>query len=411
MTPRYWTSSLVAVLTACGGAQAARLAPARIDTLPGGVVRVMSDGPTAWSEQAGVSLLEEQRFQGEDGTPSELGDPRSIAVDAAGRIYVADGKPPAIKVFSPDGDLIRTIGREGEGPGEFRIGFIALRGEHLVLHDPRLGRTSVFDTAGNFIRSWHSSCCYWSDIQVDHQDRIYIPSMVARKAGDSPRGVPYVRWSLDGKELDTLWVPPRESGKYWTVSFKRGGKNVMMMSTTIPFMPLLTHALHPDGGFVYGWTGEYTMVRSATGQDSARIFGRAWTPDPVSDQRRKSEVETKIKEVGENYDQATVRSAFRLQDVPATLPAYLNLRVDQGGRVWVRRWTVADTGKTWFDLFDSTGVYLGPVSVPFKLAEWGNQAWTSNGLVTAIEDAEGRPTIVRLRLGAAGEASDRKTRH
>jgi hypothetical protein len=104
------------LLTACGGAQAARLGQAHVDTLPGGIIRVTSDGPTAWSEAASARLVEEQRFQGEDGTPSELGDPRSVAVDAGGRIYVADGKPPSIKVFSPDGKLIRTVGREGEGP-------------------------------------------------------------------------------------------------------------------------------------------------------------------------------------------------------------------------------------------------------------------------------------------------------
>ena len=393
------------LLAACGGAEASNLARARTDTLPGGIVRVTSDGPTAWSDSAGVQLIEQSRFQGEDGTESEIGDPRSLAVDDFGRVYVVDAKPAVIKVFTPEGRFVRTIGREGEGPGEFRIGFITVRGQHLVLHDPRLSRTSVFDTAGNYLRSWRTSCCYWSDIQVDRQDRIYIPSVVTNRSGenDEPRGTPYVRWSLDGKELDTLWVPrPHDPGKYWTVKVQKGGKDVGMMSTGIPFMPTLSHTLHPDGGIVYGWSGEYQLVRSNNGSDTLKLFGRAWTAEPVSDARRSEEVANKIKEAGDSWGEENLRSVFRVEDIPTTLPAFLNLRVDQAGRIWAKRYALTDQTRSYFDVFDSTGAYLGPVVAPLKLNDWGNQVWLRDGLVTLIEDQDGVPTVVRLKLGAPG---------
>jgi sugar lactone lactonase YvrE len=396
---RHRVPGLLAItLAGCGQTKSATLARAVTDTLAGGVIRVMSSGPTAWSDSAGAALVEEGRFSGADGTPAELGQPRSLAVDEAGRIYVVDGKPASIKVFTPEGQLIRSIGREGEGPGEFRVGFVAARGGRIVLHDPQLARTSVWDTSGAFLRSWHSSCCYWSDIQVDRQGRIYVPSMSGAKPGDLPRGTPYVRWSLEGAELDTIWVPSRTDVKLWTVSQKRAGKTVSMMSTTVPFQPVNTHSLHPDGGVVYGWTGSFTIVRSATGQDSLRIFGRAWTPEPVSNQRRKAEAESRIKQAGESYGEANARAAFHLEDIPATLPAFMSLRVDPAGRVWARRYAVADTTRTSFDIFDSTGAYLGPVTAPVNIPEYGAAAWTRDGLVVVIEDAEGRPTVVRLRL-------------
>jgi 6-bladed beta-propeller protein len=391
----------ILLLAACGGAQASKLARAHVDTLPNGTLRVMSDGPTAWGDSSGASLVEVGRFQGEDGTPAELGEPRSLAVDAQGRIYVVDSKPAAIKVFTPDGKLVRSIGREGEGPGEFRVGFIAVRDDHLVLHDPRLSRTSVWDTAGNFIRSWHSACCYWTDIQIDRNELIYVPSPGSPKDKESQsRGTPYVRWTMEGVSKDTVWVPKGETEKYWRVTTggTGGSKGKMMMVTTIPFMPTQIHALHPDGGLVYAWTGSYSIVRSITGGDSARVFGRAWTPEPLTNAQRRAEVESRIKQAGENWGDAT-RNAFKLEDVPAKLPAFLNLRVDPSGRVWARRFSVADSTKTRFDVFDSTGAYLGPITVPFKLKEWGNQVWTRDGLVTIIEDEEGRPTVIRLKIG------------
>jgi hypothetical protein len=395
--PRNLAFSLL-LLAACGGAKASKLATVVTDTLPGGILRITSAGPTAWTDSTGAALVEEGRFTGADGTPAELGEPGNVAVDDAGRIYVVDYKPAAIKVFAPDGRLVRTIGREGEGPGEFRVGFIAVHGAFLVLHDPQVSRTSVWDTAGTFLRSWHDSCCYWSDIEVDREGRIYVPSMAPGKPGEAPRGVPYVRWSLEGTALDTVWVPRAEETKLWTITSKQHGGGMAKMMTSIPFMPGLDWALHPDGGIIYGWSGRYAIIRSRTGSDSARVFGRAWTPDPVTDARRASEYESQIKEPAKSYGEAAVRAAFKLEDLPHTLPAYLNLRVDQTGRVWVRRYPVADTTWTFYDVFDSAGAFLGPVVVPFQVSAYGRQAWTRDGLVTVIEDEEGRPTVVRLRF-------------
>ena len=390
---------LAYILAGCGGAEASNLAEAVVDTLPGGVQRVTSSGPTAWSDSGGITLTEAARWSGEDGTTSEIGQPQSLAVDEAGRIYLVDTKPAVIKVFTPDGSLIRTIGGEGEGPGEFRVGFIAVRGGALVLHDPRLARTSVWDTSGVFRKSWHSSCCYWGDVQIDRQQRIYIPTMVPLQRDETPRGTPYVRWSLDGTALDTLWVPYRKTEKFWTVSVKGAdGKMVGSMSTGVPFLPSLTYTLHPDSGVVYGWTGDYSLVRSGNGRDSLKVFGRTWTPEPIDEARRRAELEARIKTPAETYGEANVRASFKLEDLPTTLPAYMNIRVDPTGRIWVRRHAVSDTTRTRFDVFDSTGALLGPVTLPFSINEWGMQAWTRDGLVTVIEDESGRPTLVRVRV-------------
>ena len=208
--------------------------------------------------------------------------------------------------------------------------------------------------------------------------------------------------TLDGVSVDTVWVPRREGQKSWTVTTTRGGKVVGSMSTEVPFTPGIVWALHPDGGIVYGWTGSYSAVRSSTGRDTARVFGRSWTPEPITDRQRKDAVEEKIKESGQTYGVDAVRAAFHLDDIPGTLPAYQTLRVDGTGRVWARRYAVTDTSRTFYDVFDSTGTYLGPVVVPLNVLSWGRQAWTRDGFVAVIEDAEGRPTVVRFRLVVAG---------
>ncbi|HSN85950.1 MAG TPA: 6-bladed beta-propeller, partial [Thermoanaerobaculia bacterium] len=147
-----------------------------IDTLPGGAVRTMSPAATSWEGTEGWQVELAQEITGTEGTPSELLDPQGLAVDDWGRIFVVDDKPRVIKVYGSDGEFVRTIGREGAGPGEFRQAFLALYQGFLVVHDPQVARTSVFDTAGTFLRSWPSACCFWSDIQVDQSGRIHVPT-------------------------------------------------------------------------------------------------------------------------------------------------------------------------------------------------------------------------------------------
>ncbi len=77
---------------------------------------------------------------------------RALAPLSAGRLAVANGKPPEILVFGEDGALVARFGQDGDGPGEFRsIGSIAvLPGDSIAVFDAAAGRLSVFDGDGAF---------------------------------------------------------------------------------------------------------------------------------------------------------------------------------------------------------------------------------------------------------------------
>ena len=52
-----------------------------------------------------------------------------LMMDPAGRVYVRGRQDPAITVLDADGGFVRTVGGQGEGPGEFvaigAMGFVA----------------------------------------------------------------------------------------------------------------------------------------------------------------------------------------------------------------------------------------------------------------------------------------------
>lgn len=385
-----------AILAGCSKDQRPT-AVARVDTLHAGLIQVTSDQPTGWADSAHawkyrVTLT----IQPEDGAPGELLEPGSMAVDGWGRIYVADRKPAVIKLFDSTGAFVRLIGREGGGPGEFKIGFIAVRGSHLVVQDPMQSRTSLFDTSGKFIKSWASACCHWMDITIDSADRIYIPSPVIPDSNGKPRGAAHIRYRLDGTLIDTLFVAQRSEGeKLWTFTAGNRNNRSTMMSS-VPFSASSVRTYHPFGGFVTGWSGEYRILRSPTGEDTSMIYARSWTPDPIPESMRTHQVEEMVKNAKDMVGEASAREIARLSDIPSTSTAFESLRVDVDGNIWARHLIGSDSVQTTYDVFAPAGSWLGTVTLPLAVPEYGGQFF-GRGMIYGVSEAEdGRPRIVRV---------------
>lgn len=82
----------------------------------------------------------------ESGGDALLSYVSEIEINSHAFVYVADPVAMAISVFSPDGRLLRSIGRKGAGPGEFRgIGSIQIgAGDTLFVFDNILRRLTAF---------------------------------------------------------------------------------------------------------------------------------------------------------------------------------------------------------------------------------------------------------------------------
>ena len=397
--PIRWSPALLlvpAIAAACSEGKAAPKATAKVDTLPSGQIQVTSPVPTGWvNPEQGWRFQDAGTVGGADGSSDELVEPGTMGVDAQGRIYVTDHKPAVVKVFDSTGALVRTIGHEGSGPGEFRVAFIAVRGSFLVVHDPQQSRTSVFDTSGSYLRSWKSSCCYWDDIFLDREMRIYIPTVGTADSAGKVRWRLYARYGIDGHVIDTLRTPAREEGKTWSVRSKDGKSS---MITGVPFTPQMVTAYVPAGGFLYGWSGDYRLALSPRGNDTSQTWTRPWTPEPVPNSLRESATNETLKSVIEQYGEATAKAAIKSSDVPATGPAFTTLRVDEDGNAWVRRFAGSDSTKTGYDVFGPDGSWLGGLTIPAGIREYGGQLFAKGMIYAVVDDDEGRPRIKRFRV-------------
>ena len=84
-----------------------------------GVTHVVN--PESPVEEMTVTLKELWRVGGDD-EEILFGVISQLLHDDDGNVYALDSQLSEIRVFSASGQLLRSIGREGEGPGEFRNG-------------------------------------------------------------------------------------------------------------------------------------------------------------------------------------------------------------------------------------------------------------------------------------------------
>lgn len=143
---------VLALATGCGGAPSGGPGELAVDTLAGGVIQVTSSMEGQWGEAEGWVLEEELRI-GTGGRvgPESFGQIAALAVDESGRIFVLDNQARELRIFGPAGEHLRTIGRQGGGPGEFGnpvgVAIHPAKGTIWVV-DPGNGRYTVFGPDG-----------------------------------------------------------------------------------------------------------------------------------------------------------------------------------------------------------------------------------------------------------------------
>lgn len=109
----------------------------------------------------------------------EFNSPADVVVADNGEIFVADGHGQdgnnRVMKFSADGTFIKSWGKTGHGPGEFKSLHalaIDLRGR-LFVADRGNNRLQIFDQEGNYIAHW-TQFGKPSGVFFDEHDNIYV---------------------------------------------------------------------------------------------------------------------------------------------------------------------------------------------------------------------------------------------
>lgn len=164
--------------------------PFSIALAPGGIAYIISRG-----NENNFGMRVSKVFLGGPGEEELLGEfcyhgtedgrqlwPQSVAVDAAGNVYVSDDWLNRIAIFDQDGNFQRHWGTSGSGAGEFRgaSGLAFDQDDNLFVVDSYNHRVQKFTKDGTYLSSWgHQGSgpgefhTPWG-ITIDNQGAVYV---------------------------------------------------------------------------------------------------------------------------------------------------------------------------------------------------------------------------------------------
>ena len=161
--------------------------------------------------------------------PGVFDRPTGVAIGANGDIFVADGHSPnksnssRIVKFTKDGKFVKTWGRMGPEPGNFRephdLDVGGSRG-YVYVADRQNNRVQVFDQEGTFVAAW-KQFGQPSSVHVDKNDNIYVgatyesvaPGQTALRPTPGPNNRAIVIGSAITGELKYLIPDPGDLSK------------------------------------------------------------------------------------------------------------------------------------------------------------------------------------------------------
>ena len=278
---------------------------------------------------------------------------------------IANAGTSELRVFNPDGSHAATLGRRGEGPGEFASyapTVVALwPGDSIAAPNGRQGRLSIFDRDGNHGRDVRLEAGYANVVDLLPDGGIVtsgVAGMHGGMTGSTGLVRPDVEWKVlrpDGKLGASFGEFP---GTEWWAVFARGGQ--IESSRIHPFGRNTIGAVWGDL-VVIGDQAVYEIRVFAADGRLVRIVRRDGDPGRPTRAEQDSYWERRYADLP---DESRAESLREVRDMPLvdSYRAFSAILSDPLGHLWVR-----ENGRRVWTVFDQEGRVEGLVEMPSGL--------------------------------------------
>ena len=284
---------------------------------------------------------------------------RGIALDSEENIYVLDKGNFRIQKFDKSGQCLQTIGRKGQGPGEFQAGhdFFIDAKDNIYVDDFR--QIDRFNKQGQFIESIPLNI-YINDIAANPEGNILANGWVRDKGGIRRM---IIMMNSDGKIIKNI----AEISDY-------GPKIIITDTATWTLAPnrnyntLLLSAALDERSFVYGHSSEYKLFKIDKNGDLILTIKKEETPIIITRREKDFIIERDLKAANKSGMKISKKIVEEACHFRKYRPFFNRFIIDSKKRLYVQivRSVFDESELINFDIFSNEGYYLYKTSLSFS---------------------------------------------
>ena len=382
-------------------------------SIMGTLIAGCTDGHSRAEASAGLEVAVEQDLR-IDGYDQDLVPIAWLGVSPSGRIALIQIQDRAVRFFDSAGVPVGSVGRDGEGPGEFRLprqgGWV---GDTLWVSDVRLGRVTLIAPDLSVVRmatrpsvltslpeSQAEGLSYAGDLSPyamysDGTVLFYASPNDPGAEGELPH---LVRASESGGVLRDVATVPNMDERNVLLEVERGG----FVINQVPFFPNPDWAVAPDGGFIGLMSVESSQDSSSVrlrlvSSDAVDVFDRTYRFNgvPIPTSVMDSAIAAQVKR-REPAHRLPMERRLRTR-APSVFPSADGLVIGSDGRSWIGL-LPTHLGKPWMAV-DSAGEPSVVATLPSGARLW---AATATHLYATARDSLGVESVLRFRFAEGG---------
>jgi len=279
-----------------------------------------------------------------------------IEVDSDGNIFVLDGGNYRIQKFDKDGNYLQTIGRKGQGPGEFQrpIGLYLDSKGNIYVIDVR--KIHIFNEKNEFVKTITAYFIFHpNQFGITEEGNIWGYINVHTPEGNK---VEVAVINSNGEKLETI--------ASFSDRVTHIGRDGIPIVLSTPYDPELYFCPLNEEQGIYGYSSEYKLAVVKSSGEIAKIIKKEESPEPITRKEKNRLIDRTIESYRKRerkISRGVIKKALKF---PKYKPFFMDIKNDDEGNIYVmrKRSGSSDYKGILFDLFNQEGYYLYKVKIP-----------------------------------------------
>jgi len=278
--------------------------------------------------------------------------------DDEGNFYVTDWDRKTVRKYDPDGKFLHSIGRPGQGPGEFQdVSEVRFDVEgNIYLNDVKNQRISFLKKDGNYIKGIKTPTVFERVVMISKGFYIAMSADNVELGKSKKWDYFYGLFDDNFKLLAEFLRLPQEAN----AQYKNPDSLTQVMADSLSreaFVPFVNYVLGINDSIYFGYPKNYEIKVYSPEGKLKKIIKRDFKPVEISEMHKEFFEQNLSRQLLSKMPANEEKKVFELIKYPKYKPAYERFTLMENGWIFVVVDSVRD-GLKLVDIFSEDGEFL-----------------------------------------------------